>query len=189
MAFKKKTDIGQTEGFKFEKLKQSLEGHYIGTFGIIIDNRDVKKHVFSTSKGLISVLGQTHLTQLLEGIEVGVLTRVTYVGTKKTKPGRQPMKLFELEYDEEDRIEVGAVVDRSQEPSEPAGEEQYTDDAAGAEEQYAESEEEAPVEAAPPVRRPAPPAGASSANRAAPPRTTVSPEQKARAQQLLSGRK
>jgi hypothetical protein len=175
MAFKKKIDIGTAEGVKFEVIGQSLEGYYMGTFDVVIQQRDVKKHVFKTADGLVSVLGQAHLTQLLGGIEPGILTRVTYVGTKKTKQP-QPMKLFEVEYDEDQREEVGQIQDRAP-VEEPAEEEEVQED-------YA-AEDDVPVEqlAPPPVRRPAPAPAARPAP--APARTTVSAAQADRAKQLL----
>lgn len=180
MAFKKKIDIGSTDAFKFEKLQQSLEGYYVGTFDIVIDGRDVKKHVFQTSKGLVSVLGQAHLTQLLAGIEKGTNTRITYVGSKKTKAGRQPMKLFELEYDDEDQMEVAGIEDTRQQASEPAEQEEVYETS---EDNY---EEDVPMEQ--PIQRPRA-AAPSPAARPAPRGTAVSPDAKARAQALLGGKK
>lgn len=179
MAFKKKTDFGNTEGFKFEKPKQSLEGYYMGSTVIQIDGSDVKKHIFSTSKGLVSVLGQAHLGQLLEGLNPGTMVRATYVSSRKLKKGT--MKLYELEYDEDDVIETDGIQlaePEASEPEEEAAEEEYQEEAV---EEEAEEEQAPP----PPVKRAAPPT-----QRPAPGKTTaVSPDQKARAQALLSGKK
>lgn len=195
MAFKKKIDVGSTQTFKFEKIGDELTGYYVGTFGIVIDGRDVKKHVFQTDKGLVSVLGQTHLTQQLEGLELGTLIKATFESTKKTKPGRQPMKMFGLEYDDEDKIDVGAVVAQAnadaeagaseEEPAEP----EYEGEEGTEEEPEAEQE---PVKAAAPAKTAPARTPAATASKPAATRPTggaISPEQRARAQQLLGGQK
>ncbi len=189
MAFKKKLDIGTTIMVKFEEIGQQLQGYYIGTFEITIKQRLVDKHVFQNEQGLISVLGQTHLTSLLQGIPVGTMVRATLVGSKKTQQP-QPMKLFEVEYDETDRIDVGQVENTAnaaaaEEPQDGGYAEQGQDAAADM-----PAEEAAPVVTqAQPLRRPVAPVSQAAPKQAALPKSpNVSTEQRARANQLLGSR-
>lgn len=109
MAFEKVIDSGQAKGFKFEGVGAQIEGFYLGTSMIKIDDRDVAKHLFQTKAGVLSVLGQAHLTNLLGDVTKGTLVRVTLTGSKKTKPGRHPMNVFEVEFDKTKTITVSAA--------------------------------------------------------------------------------
>lgn len=181
MAFKKKIDIGNGEQFKFEQKGQALEGYYVGSFDHVGDYAPTKKHIFQTDKGLQTVFGQTHLTQLLEGISPGCLVRVTLTGTKKLKKGN-PMKLYELEYDEDQTMDVDAVAASS---SQVADEEESYEEEGNEDEGQEEVEEEPAPKAARPAQRPA---AAAPARAASAPKSTVSPEQRARANALLGKR-
>ncbi len=175
MAMKKRVDTGNGEQFKFEEIGQELLGYYIGSFAFDGEYGPTLKHVFKTEKGLSVVFGQTHLTGLLEGLTPGVLTRVTLTGTKKVKKGN-PMKVYELEYDEDDAIDVESVAasTNSSEESEP---------------EYNEEESNEVEEPAAPPARTAPRASAApAAARSTPPKSSVTPEQRSRAAALLSKR-
>lgn len=177
MALKNKADFGNTEQFKFEKKGTKLDGYYKGTTDIVIEGRDVKKHVFNTSKGLVSVLGQTHLTQLLQDIPLNCRVVATYVDTKVIKKGFNPMKMFELQYDEEEK-DPGASLDLSEESIEDeAVEEEYADEVV--EDEVVEEEPQQPVRrASTPSSKPT--SGAT--------RSPLSAEQKARQNALLGKR-
>jgi hypothetical protein len=183
MGFKKKIDTGQGEQFKFEKIGDQLEGYYVGSFDFEGDYGPTKKHCFQTSEGLAVVFGQTHLTQLLEGVEPSVLVRITLEGEKKpTKKGRRPMKLFGLEYDEEQRMDIGMVAagasSGAQEP------EEYTE---GSEEESTEEEsaEEEEQEEEPAPRKTARPVPAQTQRPVSRPAAAPSPEAQARVNRLL----
>lgn len=178
MAFKTKVDTGNGELFKFEKNGQSIEGYFVGSFDYQGDYAPTKKHIFQTDKGLVTVIGQAHLIQMLEGLTPGILVRVTLVGSKKTNKGK-PMKLFELQYDEDQVIDIGDVVNSAQAPNEEEGQEEEEQ-----QEEEAQEEEQQPL---PRAARPAP-APAARASAGAAPKSTVSPEQKARAAALLGKR-
>lgn len=106
MAFEKVIDSGQAKGYKFESIGARIEGYYLGTTKIKIDDREVAKHLFQTKAGVLSVLGQAHLTNLLSDVSKGTMVRVTLTGSKKTKPGRHPMNVFEVEFDKAQTISV-----------------------------------------------------------------------------------
>lgn len=101
MAFRRKQDTSGGEQFKFENKGDSLTGVYLGTFDFDGEYGPGKKHLFKTDKGIKVVFGQTHLTQLLEGESSGKLMRVIFDDTKKTGKGRNPMKIYALEIDDE----------------------------------------------------------------------------------------
>lgn len=191
MAFKKKIDIGQTDQFKFEEVNTTLEGYYIGTFDIVIEGRDVKKHVFQTEAGLVSVLGQTHLTQLLGGMTIGVLIRAIFIGTKVIKKGFNPMKMFDLEYDETQVLDLGTVQSaQGQVESEESAEDGQVEGGLSSlvEEQVEEDVELPPVSKQPPRRPASPPANRPSPTAAT--RTSqVSSEQAQRSRALLGAKK
>lgn len=190
MALRTKLDTRNTTNFKFEKVGQKLQGYYIGTFDEVINGREVKKHVFKTELGLESVLGQTHLTNLLSGIDKGIFIVATFVGTKKTKQP-QPMKLFELQYDEEDTIDASAVVGAASESEESVEESDYSDASEESSEEadyLAEDsmEEEVEEEQAPPPVKRSPPKVAAKAPVSRPTGGPISDAAKARAAALMA---
>lgn len=181
MAFKKKLDSGSGEVVKFDSIGQSITGYYGGSFDYQGDYAPTKKHLFKldTDGTLVVVFGQTHLIGLLEGIVPGTLVRVTHTGVAPAKKkGQHPMKLFEVEYDDENVIDPSDM----QASAEDNGEPDY--------EQEAAEEEPAPAPvSARPASRPALASRAPVAAAASKPAATApSSEARARVQALLAKR-
>lgn len=167
MAFETLFDASNATPAKFEKFGDQVEGYYMGSFPYEGDYGPTKKHIFSGNAGAVVVFGQKHLIDLLPTVKPGTMVRVTYVDDKPTK--RQPMKLFKIEQDKKNTIEVTGV---ELTPAATA-DEPDTDDTRG---DYTEVEA---LDEAPPARatRPAAPARAPSA------------AQQASARALLSGKR
>jgi hypothetical protein len=110
MAFETVFDASNGTIFKFEKPGDTLEGYYMGSFDYEGDYGPTKKHAFSTEAGAVVVFGQRNLLQLLPSVKPGVMIRVTYTeDLPPKKKGQQPMKLFKVEQDKKNTIEVGEV--------------------------------------------------------------------------------
>lgn len=133
MAFKRKTDTGSGEQFKFERVNQKLTGYYLGSFDHDGEYGPTKKHVFKTPKGIQVVFGQTHLTQLLDGERPGPLMQVTYTGDKKTGKGK-PMKQYTLDIDADQMLDSDEI---------PASSDEVE---SGTEEVYGGAEDDTPPE-------------------------------------------
>lgn len=106
MALKKavSSDSGDVARFKFEKKGDRINGYYIRTEVIQIEGKDVKKHIFSTSDGLVSVLGQANLEkQLLENNCKNVYVEAVFTGQVQKLKGGRTMKLYDLSFDDEDK--------------------------------------------------------------------------------------
>lgn len=111
MAFKKQLDKGSGELFKFEEEGQQLTGIYLGSDDFAGDFAPTKKHLFKTEEGIKTVIGQSHLINLLQNVAVGSLVRVTFEGKKKGKKGN-PMNVYGIEIDDEyvaDDSEIAAA--------------------------------------------------------------------------------
>lgn len=139
MAFRRKQDVGSGDQFKFEKVGQKLQGHYLGSFDHDGKYGPTKKHVFKTTKGIKVVFGQTHLTQLLEGEAAGPMMIATYVGDKKVQKGN-PMKEFTLDIDPDQVLDADELPDAIEAATEP--EDYDTGDAEADEPAEVEDEEE-----------------------------------------------
>lgn len=110
MAFEKLFDASNASPFKFEKKGDVLEGFYMGSFDYTGDYGPTKKHIFQTSEGAVVIFGQRNLMQQLPSATVGATLRITYTGDKVSdKKGRQPMKLFQIEQDRKNKVEVVGV--------------------------------------------------------------------------------
>jgi hypothetical protein len=94
---------GDAEHVEFNKDGDNIEGYLVEKGNIRVDDRDIPRYVFQTDNGLKSTLGSYKLNELLEEVEVGCLTRVTFRGKEKIGGGRT-LKQFEVEYDSEVRI-------------------------------------------------------------------------------------
>lgn len=167
MALKKITPTDNAEGFKFEKKGDKIDGYYIKTTEVTIDGRPVKKHIFKTAKGLVSVLGQFQLGQQLAEVPTGSRVVAVLLGIQKLKAGKT-MKLYDVSFDDEDGLDSGTV-EAASEAVETELEEVEEDDVS------VDSEEE-PLDVAP-------------AARATPPKTVAKPptaDAQARVQALLA---
>lgn len=106
MAFKKKETNGDAgEKFKFEKVGTVLEGYLMRRDTLNLDDKDVPRYVVKTDKGVVSTLASYKLDEGLKDIAPGTRIRATFQAIKKL-PGGKTLKVFDIEYDDEDTIEV-----------------------------------------------------------------------------------
>ncbi len=157
MAFERIFDASNATPFKFEGKGAVLEGYFMGSFDYQGDYGPTKKHVFQTKRGAEVVFGQRNLMQQLPSVKAGTMVRITYTGDlNSTKKGRQPMKLFTIEHDRGNTIEVVGV---ELTPTENTSEESYEEPASNYEavEETGLDDDDNEVEAAAPVARSAPP--------------------------------
>lgn len=140
MALKKVIRTDNTDSFKFEKKGQTLKGYYLKTVVKPINGKDCNVHLFQTSKGLVSVLGQHDLSQQLAEITLGCYIEATFTGVKNLKGGKT-MKLYDVGWDDSDTIDVDSV-DTEAGTEEPAEEEEQDSSDDVADDEPAEDEEE-----------------------------------------------
>jgi hypothetical protein len=210
MARKKVIDLNADSTFKFEKPGQELEGYYIGSKTVNSGMGPSKLHVLQTAEGSVGAWGSAQLDAKLAQIQAenpGAKVFIKY--TKKIKVPKGMMKVFEVEYDDEDRIDVGGTQVNFRDASEPEAEEaeegaeeqqeeegaeaEAADEPAEEEQQEEEQEEEQPAPKqqaaktpAPAAKKPATPPAATTQK----PRTAApSPEAQARAAALLNRKK
>lgn len=108
MAFKKKPsgDSGDAEKFKFEKVGDMVEGHLVQAGTITLEDKDVMKYVVQKEGGeRVGFLGSFKLDEGLKGMPLGTMIRVTYIKKERLKGGKT-LKMFDIEYDDENVIEV-----------------------------------------------------------------------------------
>ncbi len=154
MGFERIFDASNASPFKFEGKGSVLEGYFMGSFDYQGDYGPTKKHVFQTKRGAEVVFGQRNLLQQLPSVKPGTMVRITYTGDlESTKKGRQPMKLFTIEHDRGNTIEVvGVELNSPQEPEEVSS---YDSNEEVSLDNDEEALDTAPAARATPPRRPA----------------------------------
>lgn len=155
MAFKKKTDLGNVSPFKFEKKGDSITGYYLKTDSIQIEGKDVKRHVFQTSEGIVGVLGQQNLGSQLSDVPTGTMVKAVLLGIQKL-PRNRTLKVYEVHTDDEDVMDQDAVESSAAFEGEDANTDEDLDTEGEAETDL-DSEEQAvdeikPARAKPPVQ-------------------------------------
>lgn len=185
MARKKVVDLDAENAVGFGKEEgqippgHTLEGHYIGGRKVKTKFGMATLHVLQTESGNLGVWGSAQLDAKLGTVPPGSMVFITYV--KKIKVTNGTMKVFEVEYDDEDRVEASAVQVNFQDSSE--GEEDAEEESSEAEDVEEEAEEESKPEPAKAASKPA----ASKSGK--PAGSTVSDAQKARVAALLGKKK
>jgi hypothetical protein len=188
MARKKVIDLNADTTIKFGDPRRqpgalpkgsTFEGYYVGSKEVTTSMGPSRLHVFQTDKGNVGVWGSAQLNAKLQGLQ-GMMTFIKFVNEIKVPKGT--MKNFEVEYDDEQTIDVGgAEVNFRNAGSEPEAEEEDTAAEEPAEDDAEEAtEDDAEEEPAPAPRRAPPAAAVTQKPRAAAP----SAEQQARVQAL-----
>lgn len=114
MALQKANRTSDTQAFKFENGGDTLKGFYLKTSEEVINGSKVKKHVFRTSDGLFSVLGQADMySQLTENHCVGTYVEVTFTGKFRKLKGGKTMKLYDVSFDREQVSDEAPIEDNS----------------------------------------------------------------------------
>lgn len=104
MAMKRANGGDRGEKFKFEDEGDKLEGYYLGAGTIDIEGDEVTVHNIKTDTGLFSPLGSADLNRKMSQVPSGARVRVVYEGKKKLKGGKT-LKVFTVDYDDEDTVE------------------------------------------------------------------------------------
>lgn len=172
-----------------KKPGQEVSGYYLGSRNVKTEMGPSTLHILQTADGsTLGVWGSAQLNGKLEQIAKGTMVFIVY--KKKIKVPRGTMKVFEVEYDDEDTIHVEQTevnfTSNSDESEAESEELEASDESAeeeAVEEEYVEEEEAAEPE---PVRKAAPPV---AAKRPAPAASAVSAEARARANALLGAKK
>lgn len=114
--WKKKLNTDDATLFKFAAEGDSIEGYLVQSADVETTFGVQKRYVFLTEQGLKSVFGSHMLNAGLAEIAPGTNTRVTFIGTKAIK-GRNPMKLFDVEYNDSDVIDIGSIATQQTAPA------------------------------------------------------------------------
>jgi hypothetical protein len=115
------------EVFKFATVGDSLQGYFVGSEEGTGEFGPHTKYLFKTDSGVKVVFGSKGLNDILEGENPGPFVTITYVGTKESKKrGRQPMKMFEADWDDENMLPDAEIDSANEDAS--SSEEYYTDD-------------------------------------------------------------
>lgn len=115
MAFKEiqglEADNATAIGGFNKKLKKdnptSAEGYYLGSRFVKSSRGEAVLHFLQTSKGNLGVWGKADLNRKLSAVEIGVMIRITYKGTKATPNGE--MYAYAVEQDKDNTIEVDTL--------------------------------------------------------------------------------
>lgn len=88
---------------------KQVEGYYLGAKDVTGSFGEAKLHIFQTGTGSVGVWGKTDLNHKLTLKRVGEMCLVTFKGMSNPQKGRRPAYLYELKYDDENRIDVGTL--------------------------------------------------------------------------------
>lgn len=113
MAFKKKFDgqVSKTVSLGGKPENPSfIEGYFLGSKDTVSDFGPGKLHIFQTKDGHIGVWGKSRMNTLLTDDLRGLMVRVTFTGmVAPTKKGRRPSYGYQVEFDDENTIDVSGV--------------------------------------------------------------------------------
>ena len=90
---------------------KSIEGYYLGKRNVETPLGESTLHYFETQSGVTAVWGTTKLNSGLTQVKLGNMTRVEFVGIGKPSKGKQGARLFEIQQDPDNSIEVLALGD------------------------------------------------------------------------------
>lgn len=112
MALKEMIRSDDAQHFKFEKIGDSISGHYIGQEEILVKGSPKTKYLMQTASGLMSFLESTDLKRNINTLTsqhgLGFFLKITYIDNVRGK-NPLPMKKFSFQYDEENRVESAVV--------------------------------------------------------------------------------
>lgn len=103
-----------TKPFKFERKGDTIKGYYLNTTEETINGSPVKKHVFLTPEGSLSVLGQADMySQLTSNNCLKSYVEVTFTGNVQKLKGGKTMKLYDVQYDPSQTVDAASIADVS----------------------------------------------------------------------------
>lgn len=190
MARKKVIDLNADTTIKFGKAEGALrkgstfEGYYVGSKEVDSGMGPSKLHIFQTDEGNVGVWGSAQLNAKLTNLN-GMHTWIKFVDEVRVPKGT--MKVFEVEYDDEDTIEVGGT-EINFRPTNAAEQDDSDGDSLDQDsEDSTDDLDTAAEEDLPPVK--SPPRQSAPASRPAAAARTASPEQQAKVNAILGKRK
>jgi hypothetical protein len=161
--------FGDLEDDTFGK-GEEFQGYYKGS-KIVKTKKygDKTVYTFQTAEGDVQIWGSANLNQKMGQVKLGSLTFITYEGEQKSKErGKNPTKLFKVEYDDAEAIDVDVPqVSFRGEPEEEQAEEQGAEDDVDQELEEQEEEETPPARSAKTASKPAAQSKAPASNAAA----------------------
>lgn len=89
-------EVESPDFFRFENVKDSIEGKLLGRDIVTFQNGAVNRYTVETEDGQKKFLGSTVLDDTFANIPDGAFIRVTYIGDKKTA-SKRTMKDFKVE--------------------------------------------------------------------------------------------
>jgi len=92
----------------YEKDGDFIEGVLIQVQEKIGPN-DAKLYSLETPEGVINVWGATILDQRIALVKIGDKIKITYKGLGEAKPGKNAVKIFKVEVDDEKEEEIPVV--------------------------------------------------------------------------------
>jgi len=87
----------------------SIEGYYLGKRETKSDYGVGVIHFFQTQDGNIGVWGKTNMNRLLSSERVGQMVLVRFTGMGKPQKGKAAPYNYQVQYDEDNTIDVGGV--------------------------------------------------------------------------------
>ena len=109
MALQKAQRTSNAQGFKFTGKGDTLKGFYVSTTEETINGSKVKKHVFQTDTGAVSVLGQADMyNQLTQNDCLNSYVEITFTGDLQKLKGGKTMKLYDVAFDKTQSWDAGA---------------------------------------------------------------------------------
>jgi hypothetical protein len=109
MARKKVLDLNADSTIEWAKVGQQLNGYYLGFKTVTTDFGPSKLHVLVTDAGTVGCWGSAQLDSKLGTVAKGTATFITFGGKTKIAGGKT-MKNFDVEYDDDDKMEVSSTV-------------------------------------------------------------------------------
>lgn len=125
----------------------SIEGYYLG-YKTTPDQGygPGTLHIFQTETGTVGVWGKTNLNRILTAERRGQMVLVEFTGMGQAKKGRRPAYNYELQYDEENTMDVSGI---ELNVSSDDSNENYEEDVAEETETSLDAEESQPDEVVP----------------------------------------
>lgn len=123
MARRKVLDLDADQTVKFEEKGQEFAGYYIGSKKVKSDFGFSLLHVFQAEdKSTVGIWGSSKLDSKLGSVQPGEMTYITYLGKVKI-PGGKTMHKYDVDADDELKIDVGSVTINYENSEEPTDDE------------------------------------------------------------------
>ncbi len=99
-------DLGVPNKWNPGKEGETITGKFQGVRTISPEGYDPWESVFISDNGVIYTVGGAYLTKLMKTYPENILVRITYLGEHRMEKGKNPMKNFSVQVNEDDRLKV-----------------------------------------------------------------------------------